>query len=153
MLKKGDCSADVLSRAVASTVDRCYGVLIERAHQSPRKRSQRSTMTGDFINPAVSTPSEEESREPWSFVDSILFCFTVITTIGYGNVAPQTFAGRLFCIFYGLIGIPLTLLAIADLGKFLSELMETAQKILTNFTRSVTVPMLCSSLSHFCCSE
>ncbi|KHN77944.1 TWiK family of potassium channels protein 9 [Toxocara canis] len=102
LLKKGDCSADVLSRAVASTVDRCYGVLIERAHQSPRKRSQRSTMTGDF---------------------------------SYGNVAPQTFAGRLFCIFYGLIGIPLTLLAIADLGKFLSELMETAQKILTNFTR------------------
>lgn len=29
----------------------------------------------------------------------------------------------MFVIVYGLIGIPFTLLAIADLGKFLSELM------------------------------
>ncbi|KAK6024658.1 hypothetical protein OSTOST_09529, partial [Ostertagia ostertagi] len=39
----------------------------------------------------------------------------------YGNVAPRSFGGRLFVIGYGLIGIPFTLLAIADLGKFLSE--------------------------------
>lgn len=48
----------------------------------------------------------------------MLFCFTVITTIGehlfiflkyfyflgYGNVAPKTFFGQLFCIGYALIG-------------------------------------------------
>lgn len=43
--------------------------------------------------------------EPWSFADSILFSFTLITTIGYGNIAPQTFGGRLFCIIYGFIGM------------------------------------------------
>lgn len=53
----------------------------------------------------------------------ILFSFSVITTIGYGNVAPKTMAGRAFVIAYGLIGIPFTLLAVADLGKFLSEIM------------------------------
>uniref|UniRef100_A0A914V6R4 Potassium channel domain-containing protein n=1 Tax=Plectus sambesii TaxID=2011161 RepID=A0A914V6R4_9BILA len=58
----------------------------------------------------------------WSIPDAFLFSFTVITTIGYGNIAPKTFGGRLFCIFYGLFGIPLTMLAIADLGKFLAEL-------------------------------
>jgi hypothetical protein len=40
----------------------------------------------------------------WSFTDSVLFCFTIITTIGYGNVAPKTFMGQLFCILYALIG-------------------------------------------------
>ncbi|EFP07134.1 hypothetical protein CRE_09890 [Caenorhabditis remanei] len=46
---------------------------------------------------------------------------------GYGNVAPRTFGGRLFVIGYGLIGIPFTLLAIADLGKFISEMMVVAK--------------------------
>ncbi|KAK6051231.1 Ion channel [Cooperia oncophora] len=61
-------------------------------------------------------------------MDSLLFAFTVITTIGYGNVAPRSFSGRLFVIGYGLIGIPFTLLAIADLGKFLSEMMSKWSK-------------------------
>jgi hypothetical protein len=55
---------------------------------------------------------------------------SLLATIGYGNIAPQTFGGRLFCIIYGFIGIPFTLLAIADLGKFFSELIESwEQKI------------------------
>lgn len=42
-------------------------------------------------------------------------------------MAPRTFGGRLFVIGYGLIGIPFTLLAIADLGKFISEMMVEAK--------------------------
>jgi hypothetical protein len=67
-------------------------------------------------------------------------------------VAPKTFSGQLFCILYALIGtdnglcpsipkhfpfanlfsipgIPFTLLAIADLGKFLSEILESWEKV------------------------
>ncbi|KJH46098.1 Ion channel [Dictyocaulus viviparus] len=61
----------------------------------------------------------------WTLMDSVLFCFTVITTIGYGNVAPRTFNGRLFVILYGLIGIPFTMLAIANLGKFLATVLRS----------------------------
>ncbi|VDL74637.1 unnamed protein product [Nippostrongylus brasiliensis] len=61
----------------------------------------------------------------WSLMDSVLFCFTVITTIGYGNVAPRTFHGRIFVIAYGLIGVPFTMLAIANLGKFLATVLKT----------------------------
>uniref|UniRef100_A0A0R3S6E4 Ion_trans_2 domain-containing protein n=1 Tax=Elaeophora elaphi TaxID=1147741 RepID=A0A0R3S6E4_9BILA len=60
----------------------------------------------------------------WSLMDSIVFCFTVITTIGYGNVAPKTMEGRLFVIAYGVLGIPFTMLAIANLGKFLAEILK-----------------------------
>ena len=37
----------------------------------------------------------------------LLFRFLVTTTLGYGNVFPMTRDGRLFCIFYAMIGVPL----------------------------------------------
>ncbi|VDN55678.1 unnamed protein product [Dracunculus medinensis] len=43
---------------------------------------------------------------------------------GYGNVTPKTNHGRIFVIIYGLIGIPLSMLAIANLGKFLSAFLK-----------------------------
>jgi len=33
-------------------------------------------------------------------------------------MAPKTSAGRVFCIFYGLFGVPLCLTWISELGKF-----------------------------------
>lgn len=66
----------------------------------------------------------DDQWEYWQLADAVIFCFTVITTIGYGNVAPATTEGRLFVIFYGLIGVPFTMLVIANLGKFLAELLK-----------------------------
>lgn len=40
---------------------------------------------------------------------------------GYGNPVPVTRFGRMMCIVFSLFGIPLTLVTIADIGKFLSE--------------------------------
>lgn len=37
---------------------------------------------------------------------------------GYGNIAPKTQQGRVFCIFFGLFGVPLCLSWISELGKF-----------------------------------
>lgn len=54
----------------------------------------------------------------WNWPNAVIFAATVITTIGYGNVAPKTPAGRLFCVFYGLFGVPLCLTWISALGKF-----------------------------------
>ncbi|KAM9777899.1 potassium channel subfamily K member 5-like [Neosynchiropus ocellatus] len=54
----------------------------------------------------------------WNWPNAVIFAATVITTIGYGNIAPKTSAGRMFCIFYGLFGVPLCLTWISELGKF-----------------------------------
>ncbi|XP_058471905.1 potassium channel subfamily K member 5a [Solea solea] len=54
----------------------------------------------------------------WNWPNAVIFAATVITTIGYGNIAPKTPAGRVFCIFYGLFGVPLCLTWISELGKF-----------------------------------
>ena len=44
-----------------------------------------------------------------------LFLFT-----GYGHIAPTTPGGRVFCVFYALIGIPLSLVVLGGLGMRLS---------------------------------
>ena len=44
----------------------------------------------------------------WSFTNSLLFSFTILTTIGYGRFSPSTLGGQIFLMIYGLIGIPLT---------------------------------------------
>lgn len=50
---------------------------------------------------------------------------------GYGNVAPKTSAGRLFCIFYGLFGVPLCLTWISALGKFFGGRAKRLGQFLT----------------------
>ena len=39
--------------------------------------------------------------------NSIFFAFTLVSTIGYGNVTPQTISGKVFTVFYVFIGVPL----------------------------------------------
>ena len=39
--------------------------------------------------------------------NSIMFSFTIITTIGYGNFVPQTRWGQIFLALYCLIAIPI----------------------------------------------
>uniref|UniRef100_A0A915A897 Potassium channel domain-containing protein n=1 Tax=Parascaris univalens TaxID=6257 RepID=A0A915A897_PARUN len=56
----------------------------------------------------------------WSFGSSIFFSWTAITTIGYGHIVPRTDEGRIACLMYALLGIPLILVTIADMGRFLS---------------------------------
>ncbi|KAM3717053.1 TWiK family of potassium channels protein [Dirofilaria immitis] len=56
----------------------------------------------------------------WSFGSSVFFSWTAITTIGYGHIVPRTNEGRIACLMYALLGIPLMLVTIADMGRFLS---------------------------------
>lgn len=45
--------------------------------------------------------------EGWTFVDAAYFATVTIATVGYGDFAPQTVAGKLFTIGYVLVGIGL----------------------------------------------
>ncbi|XP_011858739.1 PREDICTED: potassium channel subfamily K member 18, partial [Vollenhovia emeryi] len=59
--------------------------------------------------------------ERWSILQAVFFASTVLTTIGYGNVVPSTNWGRIFCILFAFVGIPLTLIVIADWGKLFAS--------------------------------
>ncbi|KAI4802080.1 hypothetical protein KUCAC02_019938 [Chaenocephalus aceratus] len=53
----------------------------------------------------------------WKFAGSFYFAITVITTIGYGHAAPSTDGGKVFCMLYALLGIPLTLVMFQSVGE------------------------------------
>ena len=43
-----------------------------------------------------------------------------MSAVGYGHIAPKTGAGMVVTIFYAIVGIPLTLLTITNLGRMLA---------------------------------
>ncbi|CAG0894948.1 unnamed protein product [Darwinula stevensoni] len=84
------------------------------------------------------------------FFPYLYFTLTVVTTIdrgltggrpgvaiGYGNVIPRSTGGRLFCMVYALIGIPLTGMLLAALGDAFSGFMlrHFESKIISRFGR------------------
>ena len=50
--------------------------------------------------------------EGWSWVDSIYFSFVTLTTVGFGDFAPQTDEGKIFTIFYIIMGVCIILIFI-----------------------------------------
>jgi len=62
----------------------------------------------------------------WDYIQSVFFSLTILTTIGYGNFATETFGGRLFCLLFGIIGIPLMLSVLADVGGLMAGGLEMA---------------------------
>lgn len=94
--------------------------------------SQASTSGLDVVS--------QEFTINWDYLQSVFFATTILTTIGtlltdyllntdmhflgYGNIAPVTFYGRLFCLLFGIIGIPFTLSVVADVGGILATLVS-----------------------------
>ena len=46
---------------------------------------------------------------------------TVITTIGYGHIAPKTPVAKIVTIFYAILGIPLTVLCWSNIGDAMAN--------------------------------
>ncbi|XP_077977674.1 potassium channel subfamily K member 18-like [Glandiceps talaboti] len=70
--------------------------------------------------------SNQQNR--WNFLNACFFCLTILSTIGYGNMTPVTAKGRLLCIIYAVIGIPMFIVYIARFGHSLSNLIHKCQK-------------------------
>ncbi|KAK4878871.1 hypothetical protein RN001_011377 [Aquatica leii] len=62
-----------------------------------------------------------ENNKSWSFPGAFLYSLTVITTIGYGNVVPRTRLGKIITIIYAIIGMPLFLLYLSNIGDIMAR--------------------------------
>ncbi len=66
--------------------------------------------------------------EGWSWLDSVYFCVVTLGTVGYGDFVPKTPPGKIFTIFYILIGIGLLVAFFSQLAEaFLSVRQEIQQ--------------------------
>jgi hypothetical protein len=55
--------------------------------------------------------------EGWRWLDSFYFCFVSLATVGYGDFTPKTDLGKIFTIFYIMIGIGLLVSFFTQLGQ------------------------------------
>jgi len=55
--------------------------------------------------------------EDLSWVDSFYFTVITLATVGYGDIAPQTTAGKLFTVFYVVVGIGLIVALATEIAR------------------------------------
>lgn len=63
--------------------------------------------------------------ENWSYFNSVYFGFLCLLTIGYGDYAPSSGAGRAFFVFWALGAIPLMSAILSTVGDSLLDLADT----------------------------
>ncbi|XP_030759655.1 potassium channel subfamily K member 18 [Sitophilus oryzae] len=82
----------------------------------------------------------------WTFAKAFLYSLTVLTTIGYGSIAPRTSLGKAVTMGYAMLGIPLTLLYLSSVGSILSRVARGV------FSRALCC-CLCSNCGYCCYDE
>ncbi|KHJ75922.1 Ion channel, partial [Oesophagostomum dentatum] len=67
---------------------------------------------------------EFKQAAQWTFTGAFLYSLTVITTIGYGNTAAKTYIGKTLTMLYAIIGIPLMLLFLTNIGDVMAKIFR-----------------------------
>lgn len=107
--------------SIAESEHKFLGNSISETFNLNRKWLQRWARFGTFYAVGVGIFMHLEG---WSFEDSFWFVTQTISTVGYGNLAPKTVSGRIFDIFYLLVGILLTFSVIGDVTHNIVKFMR-----------------------------
>ncbi|XP_051535655.1 potassium channel subfamily K member 13 [Myxocyprinus asiaticus] len=95
-------------------------------HQIPTE--ELCELLGHYEEAIAAGIRMEPRRTRWDFSGAFYFVATVVSTIGFGMAAPATLNGKIFLIFYGLIGCATTIL-------FFNLFLERMITLITFLTR------------------
>jgi len=87
----------------------------------------------DYCGKPVTLPTQNDTPYTWTFYHAFFFAFTVCSTVGYGNISPTTFAGRMIMIAYSVIGIPVNGILFAGLGEYFGRTVSGQYILLVVF--------------------
>lgn len=65
-----------------------------------------------------------EDQQRWTFLGSIFFVNSLVTTIGYGSMYPRTNGGMLFTIVFGILGIPVMAYTLRLLATLIGDALQ-----------------------------
>eukprot|EP00727_Mastigamoeba_balamuthi_P010307 m51a1_g59 hypothetical protein (738) ;mRNA; r:195607-199751 len=64
-------------------------------------------LVGGVVIRAIEEPHEREATNTtavWTYSNAVYFCTVTISSVGYGDISPQTDGGRAFVIVYSVLG-------------------------------------------------
>ncbi|DBA04556.1 TPA: hypothetical protein N0F65_011104 [Lagenidium giganteum] len=82
--------------------------------------------------------------EGWPVLDCVYFSIVIVTTVGYGDVAPVTVAGKAFTIFFAFYGIATIGMALGRLATWFLERQKViakraTQKLMENLAAKIVL--------------
>ncbi|XP_072546375.1 potassium channel subfamily K member 17 [Salminus brasiliensis] len=123
-----------------STMFQVYPCLNQQGLEELAELIQAATKNG------LSLKGNHTSGGFFKFTSSAVFAATVVTTIGYGNMSPSTTPGQIFCVLFALFGIPLNMVVLNRVGKY----MLATERMFCNFIATKTNCQKCMRVSiHF----
>ncbi|KAK9870830.1 hypothetical protein WA026_009794 [Henosepilachna vigintioctopunctata] len=94
--------------------------IVNKIHPSINDKKEYFDVIEDYCGKSIKNIPMDVERK-WDFYHCIFFVITVVSTIGYGNLAPTTMLSRMFMIFYALVGIPINGYIMIALGDFFGK--------------------------------
>ncbi|XP_024429757.3 potassium channel subfamily K member 7 [Desmodus rotundus] len=72
----------------------------------------------------VSSLGNGSDARTWDLPSALLFTASILTTTGYGSMAPLSTGGKAFCVVYAALGLPASLALVATLRHCLLPLLS-----------------------------
>lgn len=76
----------------------------------------------------------EKKAQGMTYFQALYFCYISLLTIGYGDLAPKSNAGRTFFVVWSLIAVPAITVLVSDMGDTVVHLFKKWSSELADFT-------------------